>query len=376
LELYKTELRNVAIIGGGIAGLISGILLARKGIACTVFEKKSYPFHRVCGEYISNEALPFLRKNELYPEKFSPTPITRFQLSSVTGKSATMQLDMGGFGISRFTFDNWLYELAKNEGVKFYLDTEVVAVSYQDDQFRIKTQVNDFISEVVIGSFGKRSKLDLVLDRDFTKHRSPYAGVKYHIRTDHRSDLIALHNFEGGYCGISNVESGKTNLCYLVHRDQLRRCGSVNALERSVLQKNPLLKYILSNSEFLFDKPEVINEISFATKMPVENHILMVGDAAGMITPLCGNGMAMAIHSAKIAVEKVLDYCSEKISRAEMEQLYSREWKQEFENRLWKGRQIQRLFGNQFVSNLSVKLALFSKPVARGLIKNTHGEVF
>ena len=130
------------------------------------------------------------------------------------------------------------------------------------------------------------------MGRKFTTTRSPYAAIKYHIRTDHPTDLIALHNFRDGYCGISNVEDGKTNLCYLTHRNNLRKTGSIASLEEEILQKNHLLKYIFSNSEFLFEKPEVINEISFATKDPVEGHVLMAGDAAGMITPLCGNGMA------------------------------------------------------------------------------------
>ena len=61
-------MRNIVIIGGGLAGLISSIQLIRAGISCTVIEKKSYPLHRVCGEYISNEALKFLKSARLYPE--------------------------------------------------------------------------------------------------------------------------------------------------------------------------------------------------------------------------------------------------------------------------------------------------------------------
>ncbi|MEX1240344.1 MAG: FAD-dependent monooxygenase [Cyclobacteriaceae bacterium] len=98
-------MRKTVIIGGGMAGLISGIQLARAGIPCVLIEKKSYPLHRVCGEYISNETVPFLKRNGLYPTEFSPPQINRLQLSSVTGKQAIVPLDFGGFGISRFSFD-------------------------------------------------------------------------------------------------------------------------------------------------------------------------------------------------------------------------------------------------------------------------------
>jgi flavin-dependent dehydrogenase len=147
-------------------------------------------------------------------------------------------------------------------------------------------------------------------------------------------------------------------------------------MERELLGKNPLLKYIFANSEFITPKPEVINEISFDTKSPVESHILMAGDAAGMITPLCGNGMAMAMHSAKLLSELAADFCSDKISRVELEDRYSLVWQKKFSSRLRNGRMIQHLFGNAFTSNLAVSLAIFSKPIANGIVRNTHGEVF
>lgn len=369
-------MRNIIIVGGGLAGLITGIQLAKAGIPCVLIEKKSYPLHKVCGEYISNEAVPFLRRNGLYPEEFFPPIINRFQLSSVTGKNAILALEMGGFGVSRFAFDNYLHEKAKKSGVEFFLDTEVEHVDFNDDKFIIKTQVKNFEADLVIGAFGKRSKLDVALKRKFIEKRSPYAGIKYHIRTEHPDDLIALHNFEGGYCGISNVESGRTNLCYLTHRDNLREWGSIAEMERQVLYKNPLLKSIFTDSDFLFEKPEVINEISFENKNPVENHILMAGDAAGMIAPLCGNGMAMAMHASKLVSELTIDFCNNRISRCQLEQMYTSQWNKTFSQRLWKGRQIQKLFGNATFSNIAVNLAIHSRPVAREIIRNTHGEIF
>jgi flavin-dependent dehydrogenase len=120
----------------------------------------------------------------------------------------------------------------------------------------------------------------------------------------------------------------------------------------------------------------VINEISFATKAPVENHILMGGDAAGMITPLCGNGMAMAIHSSKLLVDQVAAYCFGEIDRTMMEQRYEKNWKKHFAQRLWAGRKIQQLFGSETASNIAVNLARHVKPVANFLISKTHGQPF
>jgi flavin-dependent dehydrogenase len=353
---------DVLIIGGGLAGLTASILLKRDGSDVTLFEKKRYPFHRVCGEYISNETVPFLQRHGLFPERFKPEQIKRLQLTSVSGKSAEINLDLGGFGISRYSFDNYLFQLAVEAGVKVIHETV--------------DEIDPKVARVVICAHGKRSKLDYTLHRNFIQKRSPYLGVKYHIKIDHRPGLIALHNFKDGYCGISNVENGITNLCYLTHRKNMREHGNIGKMEEEVLFRNPFLKSIFERGQFLFEKPEVINEISFEKKKPVENHILMIGDAAGMITPLCGNGMAMALHSARLASTWVRSFLNNNITREQMEIGYTKQWTDLFAMRLWTGRQVQRLFGSERASNLAVDLVRNVKPVASLLVRATHGDPF
>ena len=368
--------KQVIICGGGLSGLIAANQLAIAGIGVIVIEKNEYPFHRVCGEYISNETIPFLKSLDLFPSEFNPPAITRFQLTSINGKSAQLPLDTGGFGISRYSFDDFLYRNARERGAQFLLNTEAAHIGFDNDQFIVKAGERILQGNVVIGSFGKRSRLDISMKREFIQKRSPYTGIKYHVRTDQPSDLISLHNFNDGYCGISQVEDQKFTLCYLTHRDNLKKYGNIKVMEEAVLFKNPFLKSLFLNSEFLYERPEVINEISFATKQPVENHVLMAGDAAGMITPLCGNGMALAIHSAKLVSELVIKFFAREITREQMEHLYHKKWNYFFARRLWVGRQIQQLFGAEWTSNLAVNLMQHVKPVAGFLIRQTHGKPF
>ncbi|HEU5291157.1 MAG TPA: FAD-dependent oxidoreductase, partial [Cyclobacteriaceae bacterium] len=309
---------------------------------------------------------------------FQPPRINQFQLSSVSGKSITLPLDLGGFGISRYAFDHFLFEQAKASGVEFLLNTEVESVNLKSDVFEVKTSQQQLICSVVIGAFGKRSKLDARLNRSFFQKSSPFVGVKYHIRSRYPSNLIALHNFRDGYCGISNVEEGKTNLCYLTHRNHVKKFKSIREMEASVLFENPFLKNIFTSAEFLFEKPETINEISFETKEPVWNHVLMIGDAAGMIAPLCGNGMAMAIHSAKIVSELLRTHLEkESFNRLQLEMQYAYLWNKFFAKRLWVGRLIQnKLFGSALASNMAVNIAIHSKAITRFIIRNTHGQPF
>ncbi len=154
-------MKDVIIIGGGLAGLINAIQLAEAGLSVLVIEKKSYPFHRVCGEYISNEVVPFLRSIRAYPEALSPVPIREFQLTSASGRSSTMPLDLGGFGVSRYALDHFLYHRAQQAGATFLLDTQVQDVSFRQDTFTIALpQHEQQQARLVIGAYGKRSRLE------------------------------------------------------------------------------------------------------------------------------------------------------------------------------------------------------------------------
>jgi menaquinone-9 beta-reductase len=366
---------QIIIIGGGFAGLIAAHQLSKNGKEVLLIEKKSYPFHRVCGEYISNEVKDFLTKEGLFPDEIGPSNITKFLLTSIKGNEAKIDLDMGGFGVSRYAFDFFLYQKAIAAGARFLLQTQVDEVDFEpkENKFVLKVNKGDsFSADHVIGAFGKRSKVDKSMDRSFMHQRSPFIGVKYHIKTDYDPNTVALHNFEGGYCGINQVENEVFNLCYLGSKEQLRHYGNIPEMEKEVLHKNPHLRHIFQNSVFIFDKPEVINEINFSPKKPVENHILMAGDAAGLITPLCGNGMAIAIHTGKLAAEAIL----QNKDKTSIENQYTFQWNHFFKNRLWVGRKVQWLFGSKAVSEFSVGLIKNSTFAANQIMKRTHGEVF
>ena len=372
-------MKDIIIIGGGLAGLTASYLLAKARFDVLLIEKKEYPFHKVCGEYISNEAVPFLKQHGLYPNEHKPAAIGHFQLSNLQGASKIYPLDLGGFGISRYLFDHFLYDKCREAGVDFHLKCQVDKLDFAEDVFHVRTTSGaTYLAPLVIGAFGKRSALDKKLDRTFTQKRSPYIGVKYHIETDFPKNVIAIHGFEKGYCGLVKIEDDKYNLCYLVHRDLLKISGNIRTMEETFLYKNPLLKNIFKNSRFLFDKPEVINEISFSSKSPVENHILMAGDAAGMVAPIFGNGMAMAIRAGKTLADVIsVHYSAGKLpNRDVLEKEYAATWNKLFAKRLWLGRRVQQVFDNTPLTNALFKLMLTNKYLLKFLMKHSHGEVF
>ncbi|WP_163377570.1 NAD(P)/FAD-dependent oxidoreductase [Cyclobacterium sp. SYSU L10401] len=365
---------EIIIIGGGLSGLTAAYLLAKQGKSVLVIEKKAYPFHRVCGEYVSNEVKDFLIKEGLFPFEHFPASINHFRLSAVNGEAADFPLELGGFGISRFVLDHHFYQKCLDEGVKFLQKTQVTNVQFlpENQHFRVETSDGTLLpASYVLGAYGKRSKIDKKLNRNFAQQRSPYVGVKYHIEIDGQEDhVVSLHNYSGGYLGINKIENGHFNLCYLGSREQLRDAGSIGAMEEKYLFANPLIREIFEKAHFLWDRPEVINEISFATKTPVEDNILMLGDAAGMITPLCGNGMAIAIHTGKLAADSFLKHNK----LGDIQKAYQKEWKAFFQTRLRLGRNVQKLFGAPMVSSLAVNLLKNSSFLSRKLIRQTHGD--
>lgn len=368
---------QIAIIGGGLAGLTSAIGLAGAGLEVTLIEKKTYPFHRVCGEYISNEVLPFLAGLDVRVDSLNPAQISRFRLTSPGGRSLEVPLDLGGFGISRYALDNYLYQVAVSAGVVFKLQTTVETVAFSGEKFTLTLSDGSRLqSEVAIGAFGKRANLDRQLNRSFFAARSPYLAVKYHLRTSLPKDQIALHNFQDGYAGISAIEDDKYCFCYLTTRQNLKRYGTIGEMEEKVLGRNPFLKQIFRESEFLYTQPEVINEISFAPKTAVAGHILCAGDAAGLITPLCGNGMAMAMQAGKILTSEVLAYFQDHGNRNLLEQRYTRAWHQQFSARLRTGRSIQQLFGKTILSEATIGLLQYAPFIVKQLMKRTHGQPF
>ncbi len=366
---------EVTIIGGGLAGLTAGIHLSKIGIKVTIIEKNSFPKHKVCGEYISNEVLPYLGWLGLEIKKLNPTNISKLQFSTLNGKFINTTLPLGGFGISRYVLDEFLYKKAISNGCKFIHET-VESINFLNEQFEIKTNNNaTFTSNIVIGAFGKRSNLDQNLNRKFIKKKSPWLAVKAHYSGNFDNDLVGLHNFNGGYCGVSKVENDKINVCYLADYETFKKYKNIDEYQKNIVFKNPNLKNIIGNATLLFDKPLTISQISFEEKKAVENHILMIGDTAGLIHPLCGNGMAMAIHSAKIVSELIENFCENNIkSRKDLEIEYQNQWNLNFKNRLKMGRFISNLLQNPKLSEFLIKILIVFPILLPIIIKKTHGK--
>lgn len=376
----RTEHFHCAIIGGGLAGLCLAIQLADKGISVVVFEKNKYPFHKVCGEYISMESWPFLESLGVPLADLALPKIDSLGVSSDRGFMLNHNLQMGGFGISRYSLDHYLFEIASRAGVRVVQECRVTDVhGNAAESFQIRTASGDFHAKVVCGSYGKYAPQFIRLHESEASNsdNQNYIGVKYHIKTDFAGNRIELHNFSDGYCGISKVDHDWHCLCYLTTaRNLLENGKDVKQMEKRLLFQNPFLKQYFTHSEFITAQPLVISNVQFHQKQTDSNGIFLLGDAAGSITPLCGNGMSMGMRASKLLAAQLILLFNQKQTHQQALQNYHLAWNAAFGTRIRAGYHLQKLFGKSRTTDFALKVLDKSPWLTSKLVSLTHGEVF
>jgi flavin-dependent dehydrogenase len=277
-----TSAHSIEIIGGGLAGLSLGCALRRAGVPVTIFETGSYPRHRVCGEFITGLA---------------PDTVTRLGLANALdgalqhrdvawflgggAKPARVQrLSSPALGISRHTLDARLATTFTRAGGELHSGTRVTDLVPRPGR---------------VFTTGRR------------RGRSPWLGLKIHVRALELARDLELHLGDHAYVGLARIESGVVNVCGLFRRRDL--CGKGANLLLGYLQSAGLasLAARLAAAELDADSFCAVAALSFDRRVSDDGR-LCLGDACAMIPPFTGNGMAMAFQSADVALDPLLAY--------------------------------------------------------------------
>ncbi len=369
---------DIAIIGGGLAGLSLSIDMKRRGYQVSVIEKGNYPRHKVCGEYISLESHNYLQTICPALSGLNLPMINQFKLTSGNSKEFTTQLSLGGFGISRYLLEDLLFKEAEKQGVKFLLHTKSQDISGgpEDTSYTVKTSAGNVTARIVCNTSGRKSNLK-TSEKINNAHATNYVGVKYHLKLSRNRELIEIHNFPGGYCGISGIEEGKSCLCYIVNSKKLNKVNnSITELEKTFLFRNPNLEKIFTAAEFVFKEPITISGINFLKKVSVTDNAFCLGDSAGSMAPIVGNGMSMALRSAAAFAEQADQYFSKVITKQQLVKRYAQFWEKEFSARIRLSRYLQKLSEYPFLTKRTIELFNLVPPVANLIIRQTHGHPF
>jgi len=274
-------MKAVTIVGGGLAGLVLGIRLRGLGVPVTIYEKRAYPQHRVCGEFISGVSGEILEKLNLVKTLEKACSIPSVEWFIKDRKVFEHNFDSSALGMSRYTLDRMLSEKFVREGG----DLIKKKLSFEGSQ------------EGLVWAAGKPMN-----------RGGKWIGLSLHLH-DKKTPNLEMHSGPGGYVGLSPIENDRTNVTGLFQK-VLGVRGQGRLLFSAYLRASGLE----SLAKFI-DKSAVV-ESSFCAVAGFEfgsssdDSRFSIGDASTLIPPFVGNGMSMAIESADIAAEGLLKYSS------------------------------------------------------------------
>jgi flavin-dependent dehydrogenase len=301
---------EVVIIGGGVAGCAASIALARKGRSVTLIEREPTPRHKVCGEFLSGEALQDLHALGVDVVSLGAVPIDYVRLAAAR-RAATAPLPFPAKSLTRKALDTALIAEATAAGVRVERGRGVHSLSRTAANIW-RAKLDDGTTYEAPTAFLATGKHDL---RGYGRTKDPHQwiGFKMYYRmspaqTADLGDASELTLYSGGYGGIQPVEHGVTNFCCVVQRRYFARAGlRWEGLLAQMQQDCPHLAMRLSGAEPLLDKPITVTHIPYGyIRRATEDGLYCIGDQAAVIPSFTGDGISIALHTARSAAASYL----------------------------------------------------------------------
>jgi menaquinone-9 beta-reductase len=366
---------DAIIIGAGLAGCSTAIQLAERGHQVLLLEQQKYPTHKLCGEFLSVEVISIFERLGILNAVRSAgaVPIRHASVTTCSGQSFQSNLPGIALGLSRYQLDLILMRRAEAVGATCQDGTTVTTIAGDlQTGFTVTTSQDTFRAKMVIGAYGKRSGLDRSLTRPFMQRPSPFVACKAHYTGIELPSVVELHAFPGGYCGLSQIESGRVNVCWIGHKERMQAAAGTGD-RNDVLSQNPVLAQRLKSMECVSSSSQALSQITFELKGKFDQDVWMIGDTAGMIAPLCGDGMAMALRSAELAVPMASAFLQGELKISILKHQYTSAWNREFRTRLQLGRLMHYGFIQPAIAHIGVQCCHKFPVLGNALIRATRG---
>jgi flavin-dependent dehydrogenase len=302
-------LPDVVIIGAGPTGTLAAILLARGGAPVTLIEQHQFPRDKVCGECISALGLAVLVRAGLRDLLASDRPATlhRAILYATNGSSASLELSDPMWGLSRSRLDARLLEEAAHSGARVIQPARCEAlypgrtprVLVRDLQANHQVELHP---SVVLLADGKAA---LLQDRP---RATKEFGIKAHFtNVDAPRDAIELFGVHGHYGGLAPIETARWNAAFSVPACDIARCGGdTDAVFQQMQEENIALRQQFECA--IRVSPWRVSPLPrFGVSRRWPAGIIPLGNAAAALEPIGGEGIGLALRSAELAAQTLIE---------------------------------------------------------------------
>jgi flavin-dependent dehydrogenase len=297
---------DTVVIGGGIAGSSAAIALAQAGHAVTLLEKEQQPHHKVCGEFLSHEALASLRSLGVNVTALGAVPIYSVRLAGRLGVTE-IALPFPAMSLTRMRLDEDLLFKAASTGATVRKGKRVQKLERENKGWNvILNDESTLTAQTVFQASGKH---------DLHGHARP-PGAQFDLvafkmywrlaakQTAELQGHVELCLYRGGYAGLQPVEDGVANLCCLIRRSELQQLGGKwEALLQSMKNDCKHLDQRLADAEPLLSRPLAASAIPYGFIREHSDGLWHIGDQAAVIPSFTGDGMSIALHSGCLAAE-------------------------------------------------------------------------
>jgi menaquinone-9 beta-reductase len=294
---------DAAIIGGGLAGCAAAIPLAQAGKRVILLEKTRQAHHKVCGEFLSVEAVYYLEALGVHLPALHAVPIHTMILSAAN-RQTTVTLPFKAMSVSRYALDNALLYAAEQAGVTVCRGVSVNRI--REHTLVLDTGHTIQAHHVAMGN-GKTPVLGQTMRQG---QFNDFIGIKMHYHSnqpvDHTVKVLLFTNAFGSYGGIEPVEHQVINVCLAIHKRLFKACDFKWPVLLQWLQhNNPVLRHGLAKATPCWANPLTVANIpyGFVYHPDGTETVYRLGDQLAVIPSFCGDGMAMALHTGYKAAQ-------------------------------------------------------------------------
>ena len=390
--MASTRNYDVLIAGGGPAGASAAIHLARQGARVLLAEQKKFPRPKLCGEFISPECITQFERLGVSDQMLArgPSSLTETVFYSQAGARVSVPSDWfskGGvaLGLSRAEMDERLLRRAADAGVDVREETSVTSLNFANERV-VGVNLKNHNSEksvrapITIDATGRSRVLARMAEKS-TYGRSQQrelVAFKAHFRnTAVARGVCEIYFYRGGYGGLSSIENGLSNLCFIVNAREVRACHSnAGRVMREVVCRNrraaDTLRDAVPESDWLAVSLEGFGRHS---PTPVDG-LLTIGDAASFIDPFTGSGMLMALESGELVANAITQHLPQlnELRLQTLSEKYRAAYERQFNSRLRLCSLIRRAAFAPGVADFAILLFGASDTLRRRVARATRSQ--